>query len=231
MTRDLGDARHPLRGTLGATSLSKLFYTDLMNTGTSVSPGIGGWDGSGGSVLAFQAASATEPLGFWRGTTPANINDKARAIMRGTNVLNQGVFWTASFSGTLAMRFRLGQTTDCQFVVGLYQPVAAGGGSLTDKNGAYLRYDSATDTNFMYQNGTTAANAVSSGIAVDTNWHVLKLRYVSSTSVFYALDSGAETEVTVSTGSGSIAPAFAVMTTAAAAKTADFSVVQMEINV
>jgi hypothetical protein len=225
MTRDLVDARHPQKMTVTTTGVTNLYLADLLNSGTASSPGIAGFDGSG---LTFQAASSTERLAFWRGATGAVTNQKTRAVLRGTNVLNQGIFWSANFAGTLAMRFRLNQTTDCQLTVGLYQPAAAGAGSIVDKNGAYLRYDAATDANFMFQNGATAANAVSSGVAVDTNWHVVRIRVVNTTSVFYSLDGGAETQVTASIGSASVSPAFFVMTTTNADKTADFSAVTLE---
>ena len=225
ITRDLGDARHPQKMTVTTTGVSNFYLADLLNSGTAGSPGIGGFEGGG---LTFQAASSTERLAFWRGATGAVTNQKTRAVLRGTVTLNQGIFWSANFAGTLTMRFRLNQTTDCQLTVGLSSPAAAGAGSIIDKIGAYLRYDAATDTNFMFQNGATAANAVSSGVAVDTNWHVVRIRFVSTTSVFYSLDGGAETQVTVSTGSGSVSPAFFLMTTANTDKTADFSAVTVE---
>ena len=225
MTRDLGDARHPQKMTVTTTGASNFYLADLLNSGTASSPGIGGFEGGS---LTFQAASSTERLAFWRGATGAVTNQKTRAVLRGTNALNQGIFWSANFAGTLTMRFRLNQTTDCQLTVGLSSPAAAGAGTIIDKIGAYLRYDAATDTNFMFQNGATAANAVSSGVAVDTNWHVVRIRFVSTTSVFYSLDGGAETQVTVSTGSGSVSPAFFLMTTANTDKTADFSAVTVE---
>ena len=225
MTRDLGDARHPQKMTVTTTGASNFYLADLLNSGTASSPGIGGFEGGS---LTFQAASSTERLAFWRGATGAVTNQKTRAVLRGTVTLNQGIFWSANFAGTLTMRFRLNQTTDCQLTVGLSSPAAAGAGTIIDKIGAYLRYDAATDTNFMFQNGATAANAVSSGVAVDTNWHVVRIRFVSTTSVFYSLDGGAETQVTVSTGSGSVSPAFFLMTTANTDKTADFSAVTVE---
>jgi hypothetical protein len=225
ITRDLGDARHPQKMTVTTTGVSNFYLADLLNSGTAAVPGIAGFEGGG---LSFQASSATERLAFWRGTTGATANEKARAALRGTVTLNQGIFWSANFAGTLTMRFRLNQTTDCQLTVGLSQPAAAGAGSIVDKFGAYLRYNAATDANFMFQNGSTAANAVSSGVAVDTNWHVVRIRVVNTTSVFYSLDGGTETQVTASTGSGSVSPAFFVMTTTSAAKTADFSAVTLE---
>jgi hypothetical protein len=225
LTRDLGDARHPQKMTVTTTGVSNFYLADLLNSGTAGSPGIGGFEGGS---LTFQAASSTERLAFWRGATGAVTNQKTRAVLRGTVTLNQGIFWSANFAGTLTMRFRLNQTTDCQLTVGLSSPAAAGAGSIIDKIGAYLRYDAATDTNFMFQNGATAGNAVSSGVAVDTNWHVVRVRFVSATSVFYSLDGGAETQVTVSTGSGSVSPAFFLMTTANTDKTADFSAVTVE---
>jgi hypothetical protein len=225
ITRDLGDARHPQKMTVTTTGVSNFYLADLLSSGTTSSAGQAGWEGG---VVSFQAASSTERLAFWRGATGAVANQKARLVLRGTATLNQGAFWTDNFAGTLTMRFRLNQTTACQLTVGLSSPAAAGAGTITDKFGAYLRYDAATDTNFMFQNGATAANAVSSGVAVDTNWHVVRVRFVSTTSVFYSLDGGAETHVTVSTGSGSVSPAFFVMTTANTDKTADFSAVTVE---
>jgi hypothetical protein len=225
ITRDLGDARHPQKMTVTTTGVSNFYLADLLNSGTTTSAGQAGWEGG---VISFQAASSTERLAFWRGATGAVANQKARLVLRGTNALNQGIFWSANFAGTLTMRFRLNQTTACQLTVGLSSPAAAGSGTIIDKIGAYLRYDAATDTNFMFQNGATAANAVSSGVAVDTNWHVVRIRFVSTTSVFYSLDGGAETQVTVSTGSGSVSPAFFLMTTANTDKTADFSAVTVE---
>lgn len=64
--------------------------------------------------------------------------------------------------------------------------------------GIYLELDrNGGDTNFyyVYDDGAGGHNRTDSGVAVDSLYHLLKIRYDAGSSVFFSLDDGAETEV------------------------------------
>ena len=85
--------------------------------------------------------------------------------------------------------FRLNQTTNTKLLIGLEYAE----GSYDDR-GVGLRYNTTAgygDTNFMFEGEYgNGGGAVSSGIAADTNWHHLKLFWVSANKMGMSLDGG-----------------------------------------
>lgn len=59
--------------------------------------------------------------------------------------------------------------------------------------GIWLRYDTATDTNWQFCSRTgTTTTCYNSGTAADTNWHTLRIRSVTNAKVQFTLDAGTE---------------------------------------
>jgi hypothetical protein len=86
--------------------------------------------------------------------------------------------------------FQLSQTTNTRFRIGL-DSVAT---TLTGSNGLHLRYDtnaSFTDTNFIFESvAAGVATTVDSTIAVDTNWHRVKIYSTTAgTAIFVLYDA------------------------------------------
>ena len=60
--------------------------------------------------------------------------------------------------------------------------------------------------------GLTADTAVDSGIAIDTNWHTLKISSVTAGTIVFQLDNGATTSITTNAPTANIMPAAIVGT-------------------
>lgn len=94
----------------------------------------------------------------------------------------------------LIIIFRILQTTDIRFRVGLYgNPISVSPGAMS---GMYLRYDTRVnenDTEFKFVTSTSAASkTVSSAGPVDTNFHKLRIRSVISGEIRFSFDDGIE---------------------------------------
>lgn len=92
--------------------------------------------------------------------------------------------------------FRLNQTTNTKMVIGAHSSQGNG----YDDTGIGVRFNTALgDTAFMLtaENGW-GGGAVSSGIAADTNWHHLKIYWVSANRIAMTLDGGAPVTVCAS---------------------------------
>jgi hypothetical protein len=92
--------------------------------------------------------------------------------------------------------FRLNQTTNTKMVIGAHNS----GGYAYDDSGIGVRFNTTLgDTAFMLtaENGW-GGGAVSSGIATDTNWHHLKIYWVSANKIAMTLDGGSPVTVCAS---------------------------------
>lgn len=118
-------------------------------------------------------------------------------------------------------RFRLYTTSNVRMFVGYLK------GSMYDPwANAHigLSFDTtAGDTQFVFStyNGTNGTR-IASGVAVDTNWHKLRIRSTTSGTIVFNLDDG--TDVSINTNvatTTAMAPAFYINTQEAVAKTID----------
>jgi hypothetical protein len=139
-------------------------------------------------------AGANGTDGSWTSfTSGAATNDEAGLLEPGYNSCRP------SNTYRFTCKFKLGQTTDCRLWAGLFSgdPMASVTPSI---NYAAIRYDSATDTNFMFVNdsGSGTPTATDSGVAVDTAIHSLEIVVNTTTTagVWFKLDSGTPVWVT-----------------------------------
>jgi hypothetical protein len=149
---------------------------------------------------------------------------------QGIGAILSNAGWEACFV------FKLEQTTNCDGLVGF-----CSNGGTAGLYGSYggpsfgVRYSSARDTNFMFYSKNTnsdyAANdgsnyELSTGVAVDTSFHTVRIRSTSAGNIEMKFDSGSWTSIAhVNNTGSSYFPIFHVLarTTAQQYLQADFS--------
>ena len=136
---------------------------------------------SGTNSIAFSAGTANNP-GILQISTGASSGN-AGSLYYGGSALS--TYSIGSNYWELRITFKLSQTTATKLRIGMANDYSA----VTPGRGEYLRYDtSAGDTNFMFvvKDGG-AETATSSGVAVDTNWHTLRIRTITPGSYIYGM--------------------------------------------
>ena len=125
------------------------------------------------------------------------------------------------------MVFKASQSTLCDVIAGVTTDTSAVGIGKFGATCFGIRYSSAVDSNFMFcskvGNSTWAANdasnySLSTGVAVDTNYHTFRMRSVTAGVVEMKLDAGAWTAVTMVSASGNFIPYFYVSSRTSATK-------------
>ena len=93
-----------------------------------------------------------------------------------------------------------------------------GGGATTDRIG--IEYDATrSDTAFMFVAcDGSACTRQSSGVAINTGWHKVRIRSQTAGTVIFALDGGTEVSISSNVSTGAMAPIFGTKTAEAAAK-------------
>jgi hypothetical protein len=118
-------------------------------------------------------------------------------------------------------RFRLNATSNVRIFVGYIR-----GGTFDIWTNAHigLSFDTtAGDTQFFFSthNGTNNTR-VASGVAVDENWHTLRIRSRASGTIVFNLDDGPDVTINTNVATNTaMAPVFYVETREASAKTID----------
>jgi hypothetical protein len=112
-------------------------------------------------------------------------------------------------------RFKLLTTSTVSMNVGYNASAVT---TLNAPNSFFLRYDTGSgDVNFMYVVG--ANTPVSSGVAVDTNWHTLRVRSTVAGTIKFSLDGGNETSFSSGIPTNNVFPFFMVVTQTTATRT------------
>lgn len=155
----------------GYSGLDVQFYNNPI-TGSSTLTGVAPSDANTvGIVQLNTAASASSAFSMWGGLTGTNVNPFPAA--------NAGT-WKAT------QRFKLGQASGNQtFMVGW----DSANGAPSTTSSLYVEGTGA-DTNYFFKNcnATTCSSRVDSGVAIDTNWHVLTTGR-DGTNIYICLDA------------------------------------------
>lgn len=194
-------------------------------------------------AYAWESQSGTKGMatpennhpGIVRMTTGASTNDDAKLYL--------GYYYPIRnlLDSTMVAQFvfRLNSTSAVSFRIGFSYDINA----IEAGKGIWLRYDTTgtPDTNFFFcaKNSGTAndkeasGTATDSGVAADTNFHTVKIRRVSASSVAFSLDGGAETTISSNIPNDGIyvAPFYNVTTRTTAAKTADLDLFTLFMGV
>jgi len=188
-----------------------------------------GWEqygvGTGKGVANAASASPTSNPGQ-RVLTSGNADTNGQTIY----ISNEKLFPTARTAWQMTWVFKTNQTTLCDVIAGMTGDSAAIGIAKFGGISVGVRYSSATDTDFMFysknSNTTFAANdannySVTSGVAVDTNFHTVRMRSTTLAVIEMSIDGGAWVAVTYTPLVGqSMIPFFYVATRTAATKSA-----------
>jgi hypothetical protein len=197
--------------------------------GTSATIGELGWDqygtGTGKAISSGTPVSPSSNPGQ-RILTCGNADTNGQTISWG----HEKLFPTARTAWQMTWVFKTNQTTLCDVIAGMTNDSAAIGITRFGGISVGVRYSSATDTDFMFYskntNTTFAANdannySVTSGIAVDTSFHTVRMRSITLGAIEMSIDGGAWVAVTYTPASGgSMIPFFYIATRTAATKQA-----------
>ena len=153
--------------------------SDDFISGTNSDGSIGslGWrqsNISGSGSYAYITGTLNNPGQYQ--TACASASGNASALYLGGSGLTTFIFADATtpIQFELRITFKLNQTNVTRFRLGLTNDIA----SVLPGRGEYLRYDTSSgDTHFMAVVKDGGAEAATSlGVAVDTNWHTLRIR-------------------------------------------------------
>ena len=137
---------------------------------------------SGTNSTTYITGTAANPGQFQFACGASSGNAGCMALLGST----QFPLSVGSAAWEMRITFKLNQTTLTRFRLGLNNDHT----SVDGWRGEYLRYDtSSSDTNFMFvvRDGGGGEIATSSGVAVDTNWHTLRIRTITPGSYVYAM--------------------------------------------
>lgn len=181
-----------------------------------------------GTTTYAKTASVLPNLGLLRITSGATSANGGGIMLGSTNDPIFGALGnnTQTYRSQCGMIFKLGQTADTAFRIGLFSGV-----TLTGTSGFGVVYDSAVDANFrlVATSGSVDSTAFNMG-AADTNFHTLMFRTDGATSgkVFFKLDNGTERticaagcDVTATPTANSLFPYVTVVTNTNATKFID----------
>jgi hypothetical protein len=163
---------------------------------------------SGSGAFAYVTGTLNNPGQYQTACAAASGN--ASSLYLGGSALTPFIFVDATtpIQFELRITFKLNQTTVTRFRLGIMNDSSA----VTPGRGEYLRYDTSIgDTNFMAVVKDGGAETASSlGVAVDTNWHTLRIRN-TGTNLQYKMSMntsggafGGEVTVTNTNGVGGI---------------------------
>lgn len=176
-----------------AFDISRVMVVDDFACGGSAGPCLPWYIWGTGSANA--AASGTWPhLGVYKvgGTATAAGNNGYISLMSsssGVPALGMQSGFAANGPWEAHWIFQLNQTTDTRAYVTFHSHGVTG---LDTYSPIGLRYDTQLgDTNFMFvANPGWSGGALSTGVAADTNWHHLKVYWVSAGRIGLVLDGG-----------------------------------------
>ena len=137
---------------------------------------------AGTSSSVYIAGTSAHPGQFQFASGAASGNGGVVTLLGSS----QMVFEIGSAAWELRIAFKLNQTTLTRFRLGMNNDHT----TIDGWRGEYLRYDTSNgDTNFMFvvRDGGGGETATSSGVAVDTNWHTLRIRTITPGSYVYAM--------------------------------------------
>lgn len=167
-----------------------------------------------GTFTGFAPGSDITAVGGVNLNTAATANS-ANAISAIVNAQNGNPNpWHVMNSGTwkATYRFKLSQVGNQTFMVGWDNAGAAAPGTASS---LYVEGTSASsDTNFFFKNcnSTTCSTRVDSGVAIDTNWHVLTTGR-DGTNMYICLDACASpTTISTNVPASVMAPKFYIKT-------------------
>lgn len=166
------------------------FISGLTGDGTFGSMGWRTNNYTGTGAFTISLAEANHP-GVCLVQTGAVLNDESAlcaAIANSAQFIN----FCDSAAAQITIVFRLNSTAGLAVILGMVGDASNNVATATIQNGIYLRFDTTGDTNFMFCcTAAASTTATSSGVAADTNWHNVRMRRASASSVEFSLDRAA----------------------------------------